>query len=71
LNGPSRRAAERLGLKYEGIFRQATVYKGRNRDSAWYAAIDKEWPDLRARFERWLDPENFDADGTQRSRLGA
>jgi RimJ/RimL family protein N-acetyltransferase len=71
LNEPSRRAAERLGLQYEGIFRQATVYKGRNRDSAWYAAIDKEWPDLRARFERWLDPENFDADGTQRSRLGA
>ena len=71
LNAPSRRAAERLGLTYEGIFRQATVYKGRNRDSAWYAAIDKEWPDLRARFERWLDPENFDADGKQRSRLGA
>ena len=71
LNEPSRRAAERLGLKYEGIFRQAVVYKGRNRDSAWYAAIDKEWPDLRAKFERWLDPENFDADGTQRSRLGS
>jgi RimJ/RimL family protein N-acetyltransferase len=71
LNAPSRRAAERLGLSYEGIFRQATVYKGRNRDSAWYAAIDKEWPDLRSRFERWLDPENFDADGTQRSRLGS
>jgi RimJ/RimL family protein N-acetyltransferase len=71
LNAPSRRAAERLGLTYEGIFRQATVYKGRNRDSAWYAATDKEWPALRARFERWLDPENFDADGSQRSRLGA
>lgn len=69
LNEPSRRAAERLGLKYEGIFRQATVYKGRNRDSAWYAAIDKEWPDLRAAFERWLAPENFDANGAQRSRL--
>jgi RimJ/RimL family protein N-acetyltransferase len=71
LNAPSRRAAERLGLKYEGIFQQATVYKGRNRDTAWYAVIDKEWPDLQAAFERWLDPENFDADGLQRSRLGA
>jgi RimJ/RimL family protein N-acetyltransferase len=71
LNAPSRQAAERLGLKYEGIFRQATVYKGRNRDSAWYAAIDREWPSLGAAFERWLDRENFDADGKQRSRLGA
>ena len=71
LNAPSRRAAERLGLTYEGIFRQAIVYKGRNRDSAWYAAVDKEWPELRTKFERWLDPENFDADGKQRSRLGA
>jgi RimJ/RimL family protein N-acetyltransferase len=71
LNEPSRRAAERLGLKFEGIFRQATVYKGRNRDSAWYAAVDKEWPALRAAFERWLDRENFDAAGKQRSRLGA
>jgi RimJ/RimL family protein N-acetyltransferase len=71
LNMPSRRAAERLGLTFEGVFRQATIYKGRNRDSAWYAAIDKEWPDLRAAFERWLAPENFDADGVQRSRLRA
>ena len=70
LNAPSRRAAERLGLQFEGIFRQATIYKGRNRDTAWYAAIDKEWPQLRAAFERWLAPENFGADGVQRSRLG-
>lgn len=69
LNAPSRAAAERLGLQYEGTFRQATVYKGRNRDSAWYAAIDREWPTLRAAFERWLSPENFDANGQQRSKL--
>jgi RimJ/RimL family protein N-acetyltransferase len=69
LNAPSRRAAERLGLSYEGVFRQALVYKGRNRDSAWYAAIDKEWPALRAAFERWLAPENFDERGRQRVAL--
>lgn len=69
LNAPSRAAAERLGLTFEGVFRQASVYKGRNRDSAWYAAIDSEWPELRAAFERWLAPENFDADGKQRSKL--
>jgi RimJ/RimL family protein N-acetyltransferase len=69
LNAPSRRAAQRLGLSYEGIFRQALVYKGRNRDSAWYAAIDKEWPALESAFERWLAPENFDTDGKQRVRL--
>jgi RimJ/RimL family protein N-acetyltransferase len=69
LNAPSRIAAERLGLKYEGIFRQATVYKGRNRDTAWYAAIDGEWPALRSAFERWLSPDNFDVSGQQRSKL--
>jgi RimJ/RimL family protein N-acetyltransferase len=69
LNMPSRRAAQRLGLSYEGIFRQATVYKGRNRDTAWFAAIDKEWPGLRNAFETWLAPENFDADGRQRQSL--
>lgn len=69
LNMPSRRAAQRLGLSYEGIFRQATVYKGRNRDTAWFAAIDKEWPGLRTAFETWLAPENFDADGRQRQSL--
>jgi RimJ/RimL family protein N-acetyltransferase len=69
LNAPSRAAAERLGLSFEGIFRQATVYKGRNRDSAWYAAIDREWPALQAAFEQWLAPENFDPQGAQRARL--
>jgi RimJ/RimL family protein N-acetyltransferase len=70
LNAPSRRAAERLGFTFEGIFRQATVYKGRNRDSAWYSIIDQEWPARRAAFERWLAPENFDAHGRQRAKLG-
>lgn len=70
LNAPSRAAAQRLGLSFEGVFRQALVYKGRNRDTAWYAAIDSEWPALRAAFERWLDPANFDAAGRQRVSLG-
>ena len=69
LNAPSRRAAERLGFRYEGTFRQAAVVKGRNRDTAWYSIVDGEWPALRARFERWLDPANFDAQGIQRRRL--
>jgi RimJ/RimL family protein N-acetyltransferase len=69
LNAPSRAAAERLGLTFEGIFRQATVYKGRNRDSAWYAAVDSEWSALREAFRRWLDPANFDDIGRQRLRL--
>lgn len=69
LNAPSRGAAERLGLSYEGIFRQARVYKNRNRDTAWYAAIDKEWPALDAAFRQWLSPSNFDADGRQRVAL--
>ncbi|EYD77617.1 Acetyltransferase, GNAT family [Rubellimicrobium mesophilum DSM 19309] len=71
LNLPSRRAAQRLGLSYEGVFRQATVVKGRNRDTAWFAAIDKEWPRLRAAFEAWLAPSNFDAEGRQRVALAA
>ena len=69
LNAPSRRAAERLGFTFEGIFRQAIVYKGRNRDSAWFSIVDREWPALRTAYERWLAPENFDADGQQRRRL--
>lgn len=69
LNAPSRAAALRLGLSFEGVFRQATVYKGRNRDTAWYAAIDSEWPQLRTAFETWLDPANFAGDGRQRRRL--
>ena len=71
LNLPSRAAAERLGLSYEGIFRQAIVVKGRNRDTAWFAAIDKEWPQLKDAFERWLDPGNFDEQGLQREKLEA
>ena len=69
LNQRSRRAALRLGLSFEGIFRQATVYKGRNRDTAWYATIDLEWPKLKTAFETWLDPANFDASGKQKISL--
>lgn len=69
LNARSRAAAQRLGLSFEGVFRQATVYKGRNRDTAWYAAIDREWPALEDAFLRWLDPTNFDDGGEQRIRL--
>lgn len=69
LNAPSRVAAERLGFKFEGIFRQAVVYKNRSRDTAWYSIIDRDWPALRMAFERWLAPANFDADGRQRERL--
>ena len=69
LNAPSRTAALRLGFRFEGIFRQAVVYKGRNRDSAWFSVVDREWPALRAEYERWLQPENFDAAGRQRTPL--
>ena len=69
LNARSRAAAQRYGLSFEGVFRQATVYKGRNRDTAWYAAIDQEWPALQAAFLQWLDPANFDPSGRQRVRL--
>jgi RimJ/RimL family protein N-acetyltransferase len=69
LNAPSRAAAQRLGFSFEGVFRQATVYKGRNRDTAWYAVIDKEWPALERAFELWLDPANFDDTGRQRVGL--
>jgi len=69
LNAPSRAAAMRLGFSYEGIFRQARVDKGRNRDTAWYAMIDKEWPALDAAFRRWLDLSNFDERGRQRVAL--
>ena len=69
LNAASQKAARRLGFSFEGIFRQATVYKGRNRDTAWLAIIDREWPPIREAFERWLMPENHDAEGRQRSRL--
>ncbi|MGH0029567.1 MAG: GNAT family N-acetyltransferase [Myxococcota bacterium] len=69
LNAPSRRAAERLGFRFEGVFRQATLYKGRSRDTAWFSVLDSEWPALEERFTRWLDPANFDAAGRQRTRL--
>ncbi len=70
LNAPSRAAARRLGFVYEGEFRQAIVYKGRNRDTSWFSIVDGEWPRLRSEFERWLDPSNFDEDGRQRTQLG-
>jgi RimJ/RimL family protein N-acetyltransferase len=69
LNAPSRAAALRLGFQYEGLFRDAVVYKGRSRDNAWYSIVADEWPALRTAFERWLDPANFGADGRQQKRL--
>ena len=69
LNAPSRAAAQRLGLSFEGIFRQATIVKGRNRDTAWYSAIDQEWPAIKEAFLEWLSPANFDERGKQRSQL--
>ena len=71
LNEPSRRAAARFGFTYEGVFRQHLVVKGRNRDSAWFSILDGEWPVIRAAFEQWLSPENFDAAGNQRRSLAA
>ncbi|MGP2493704.1 GNAT family N-acetyltransferase [Mesorhizobium sp. PUT5] len=68
-NAPSKRAAERFGFKFEGIFRQHMVAKGENRDTAWYSIIDKEWPALKKAYEAWLEPANFDAEGRQRKRL--
>ncbi len=65
LNAPSRRAALRLGFTFEGIFRQALIYKGRNRDTAWFSITDAEWPAIRQAFETWLDPANFDTHGQQ------
>jgi hypothetical protein len=70
LNAPSRAAAFRFGFRFEGIFRQHIIYKNRNRDTAWYAIMDHEWPAIRANFERWLEPSNFDANGRQKSSLG-
>jgi RimJ/RimL family protein N-acetyltransferase len=69
LNAQSRRAAERLGFTFEGIFRQAVVYKGRSRDTAWYSVLDSEWPAREATFVAWLEPANFDPDGRQRRPL--
>lgn len=70
LNAASRRAAERFGFGFEGIFRNHLVIKGRNRDTAWYAIVAEDWPRIRAGFETWLAPENFDAEGVQRRPLG-
>ncbi len=69
LNAPSRAAAQRLGFSFEGVFRKAIVYKGRSRDTAWFSVTDDEWPAIRAAFEQWLAPENFDAHGSQRVQL--
>ena len=69
LNAPSRRAAERFGFSFEGVFRNHQVIKGRNRDTAWYGMTDGDWPLVRAAFLTWLDPANFDAEGRQRRSL--
>ena len=69
LNGPSRRAANRLGFRYEGTFYQHMIVKGHNRDTAWYSILDGEWPRLRANFQQWFATENFDAQGRQKRRL--
>ena len=69
LNAGSCGAATRLGFTFEGVFRQAAIYKGRNRDTAWYSITDEEWPAIRSAFQRWLDPQNFDDAGMQRQNL--
>ncbi len=69
LNEPSRRAAERFGFTFEGVFRQHLVVKGRNRDTAWFSILDGEWPAVRSAFEKWLAPDNFDTAGRQRRSL--
>ena len=71
LNAGSRASATRLGFSYEGTFCQATIYKNRNRDTAWYAIVDHQWPRLKACFEQWLHPDNFDARGGQQTSLSA
>jgi RimJ/RimL family protein N-acetyltransferase len=68
-NAPSKRAAERFGFKFEGIFRQHMIVKGENRDTAWYSILDKEWPALKRAYQAWLEPANFDGEGMQRRRL--
>jgi RimJ/RimL family protein N-acetyltransferase len=71
LNEASRRAAQRFGFTFEGVFRNHMVHKGRNRDTAWYAIIDSDWPRIKTGFERWLAAENFDSSGQQRQPLSA
>ena len=70
-NEASKNAAIRFGFEFEGIFRHDMIVKGRNRDTAWFSMIDQDWPSLKARFETWLAPENFDADGRQKSALSS
>ena len=71
LNAPSCAAAKRLGFTFEGIFRQLTMYKGRNRDTVWFAIIDRDWPAMKGAFEAWLDSGNFDESGLQRATLSS
>jgi RimJ/RimL family protein N-acetyltransferase len=71
LNAPSRRAAERFGFTFEGIFRRHMIVKGRNRDTAWFAMLDSEWPSRRAAYKRWFAPDNFDSEGRQKVALSA
>ncbi|KAG5355117.1 hypothetical protein CJU89_6943 [Yarrowia sp. B02] len=70
-NQPSKKAARRLGFQYEGTFRQAQVYKGRNRDTTWFSIIDSEWPELEKGFQKWLSADNFDGEGKQKTALHA
>jgi RimJ/RimL family protein N-acetyltransferase len=70
-NEPSKIAALRFGFTFEGIFRQHMIYKGRNRNTAWFSMLDGEWPARKRAFQDWLAPENFDSDGRQKSRLNA
>jgi RimJ/RimL family protein N-acetyltransferase len=71
LNAPSRRAAERFGFTFEGIFRQHMIVKGKNRDTAWFSMLDSEWPALKLAYEAWLAPDNFDTQGGQKKKLEA
>lgn len=68
-NEPSKAAARRFGFQFEGVFRQDMIVKGESRDTAWFSILDGEWPAMRAEYERWLNPDNFDANGTQKSKL--
>ena len=70
-NAASKRAAQRLGFRFEGLFRQDLVVRGKNRDTAWFSMLDSEWPGIRAAFEAWLAPDNFDANGEQKRALAA
>jgi len=69
LNAPSKRAAARFGFSYDGLFKQALIYKGRNRDTAWFSILDKDWPAIERGYQAWLAPDNFDAKGNQKGRL--